>query len=180
VPTTGGPNNLVLSATTFFADGSAKLSLSDGSGGWNQSWDGTASDGSFAAAGVYRVVATYVPIAGGASQTKQAVVAVVPVSGDLADHLIVAPNPATGRQPAQLRWLPTTRASLVQGRVYNMAGELIFVKTVDASGGSLSWDLRSPSGELVGDGIYLWQVNVMDDHGRVIERVIKKLAVLRH
>jgi hypothetical protein len=103
---------------------------------------------------------------------------VVPVADQLGQSLIAVPNPADGKLPLQLRWVPSSRAALVTGRVYNLAGELVYQKAVDASAAAMDWSLRSPNGSPITDGIYVWDVEVRDSNNRVIERLRKKVAVL--
>jgi hypothetical protein len=50
---------------------------------------------------------------------------------------------------------------------------------VDAGAGRMDWDLRSPQNLAVADGVYLWQVEVLDSSGRTLDRKTLKLAILR-
>jgi hypothetical protein len=63
--------------------------------------------------------------------------------------------------------------------VYNLAGELVFLKTVDVYVGRLGWDLQSPNGFPIADGVYIWDVRVRDDQNRLVEHIIRKVVILR-
>ncbi len=181
VPSISDPSALVLSVGTLFADGTAKVQVTDSclrlepGLGRHHLQRQLRGAGSLPAArhlhGLH---------AGGATSVKQATLSVVPVSGHLGDSLVAVPNPADGSRPMELRWTPTSRASLVTARVYNLAAELVFSREVAASAGDLSWSLRSPNGLPITDGVYLWDIEVRDDSNRVVERIVRKVAVLRH
>jgi hypothetical protein len=179
LPSTDGPSNLLSSVGTLFADGSATVQFRDAGAGWTLAWNGEVADGSFASPGVYLLRATYSAYTGGALSIKETSLTVVPVADQLGSGLIAVPNPADGSRPMELRWIPSSRAALVTGRVYNLAGELVFLKAVDASTGNLNWGLRSPSGMAISDGVYVWDVEVRDTNNRVIERIRRKVVVLK-
>jgi hypothetical protein len=50
---------------------------------------------------------------------------------------------------------------------------------VSAMERSMNWDLRSPQGQLCSDGVYIWDVEVRDASNRPVERIVRKVAVLR-
>ena len=180
LPSTGGPADLSLSQIVLFADGTASVQLRPSDGAWSAPWNGVAADGSFVAAGVYTVRATYTAYAGGATAVKQGTLSVAPVSDHVGASMVAYPNPANGSRPMTLRWVPSARSSLIRGRVYNLAGELVYLRQVEAAAGSMDWELRSPNGANLADGIYIWDVEVRDSSNRVVERIIRKVVILRH
>ena len=179
VPSTGGASGLLLSTSLLLSDGAAKVFLADASGSWSFGWDGTAGDNSFLPPGVYLVRATYTALSNGITSVKEQALTVSPVQDSIGKTLIAAPNPANGKQPMQLRWTPSGRGATLCGRVYDLAGELVFLKTVDVYVGRLGWDLQSPSGFPIAHGVYIWDVRVRDDQNRLVEHITRKVVILR-
>jgi hypothetical protein len=170
---------VLTSAPVLFADGGQSILFHDEAGNLLGAWDGLHSDGGFVSPGAYRVQAKW--NGNGTGVELWSAFSVLPSGSQLARSLVVAPNPAggPGQAFAQLRWIPDTRSALVKASIYNVAGELVMTNAVDAGAGRMAWDLRTPSQLAVADGIYVWQVTVLDAGGRAIDRKVLKLAVMR-
>ncbi len=174
-----GPD-LLLSSRQLQADGQAAIEIRDALGELLGRWDGAHADGGLVAPGAYRIRALWTE--NGAEKNKSDVaVAVLPAQNALLKSLVVAPNPAgrLGSEQVALRWVPDGKTDRVRGRIYNLAGELVSLGEAPAQDRRLSWGLRSPAGEAVSGGVYVWQTDAVDSAGRVLERRVLKFVVVR-
>lgn len=169
----------MLSSDRLILDGSQVLSIHDSTGDLLGTWNGSPSEGGWVAPGAYviRVVWTENENVLGRAQVG---VVVQAAANALLRSALVAPNPAGGQgsQLVSLRWTPDGRTEWVRGRLYNLAGEYVHRGEVPANQGRQDWDLRSPSGEAVAGGVYLWHVEALSG-GKVLERRVLKFVVVR-
>lgn len=85
---------------------------------------------------------------------------------------LVAPNPAgAGCGSVQIIWSP---AIIVDVSIYSQAGELVSKANQVSGTLGMNWNLRSPAGQSVSNGVYLI---VLRQNGRVMKVI--KLAIAR-
>jgi hypothetical protein len=174
---TGPPSNLSLSSDPFFVDGTSLLSIKSGSNDFTAYWDGLASDGLRAAPGAYEIQATYVEFGKTVHEVRNISFSVLWRSTALASAAILAPNPA--HTVVRLSW-PASPGYALNLRCYNIAGELVLNRIhLDGAVGYEDWDLHSPQGLPLADGIYVLVLEVQDGSGSVVERRLMKLVITR-
>jgi hypothetical protein len=170
---------LSLSTARLEVDGIGQVLIYDEQGRYLGAWNGVHADGGLAAPGAYRIQAQWSDASGPLAQQSVGML-LLPRSSALLLSLLVAPNPAgrDGRDLASLRWIPDGRTQWVRGSIYNVAGERVQAHEVLASQGRIDWNLRTPGGETVSGGVYLWEVEAVDVFGRVFERRAVKFVVV--
>lgn len=176
----GQPSNLDVGTGKLLADGTALLRVRSADGSLDIPWDGLAPDGRFVAPGIYLIQVKWSALDKPVVESRTASVAVIPSPNSGLSTLVVAPNPAgAGGAPVRFVWTPSARAAALRFRVYNIAGELVRDWQVSAAPGFTTWDLRSPAQQPIADGIYVVAAQAFDHGGVGMERVVRKLAVVR-
>jgi len=61
--------------------------------------------------------------------------------------------------------------------IYDLNGRVVF--TGEVTGAQLKWDLESPDGHLLANGVYVYVMRVRDLDGRTVRNDPKKLLILR-
>jgi len=119
--------------------------------------------------GYYQALGTVTDWVGNVSAPSEDFVSVI---GDSLSGATVAPNPWDTRLHTgnDIRFLNLTDPATV--KIFTVAGH--WVRTVKASGGMATWDLKNDNGENVASGIYLYLItNDTDDKAR------GKLVIIR-
>ncbi len=178
--TSGQPSQLNVGTGQLLADGTALARIRSADGSLNIGWDGSGDDGRLVPPGIYIIRVQWFALDKPVIETHSASIAVIPSTNGGLSTLTVAPNPAGGGNGlVQFNWTPVARSAAIRFRVYNIVGELVHDWQVDAKPGFTTWDLRSPSGQSLANGVYIVAAQALDGGGASVERVIRKLAVVR-
>lgn len=176
----GGPADFRLSQDPFLLDGTNTLGLEPLNHDWAAAWDGRDKDGVLVQGGLYFIQARWQLDA--QDETRVKPFSVVLASHGFTNGMFLVPNPAgSGNRPDEvtLFWQPGLAGQTLHMDVFNLAGEAVRHFEVDGSAGRLWWDLKTPSGQIVANGIYIVRVGVLSPNQELLESRILKLAILR-
>lgn len=139
-------------------------------------WDGRDAAGAPVPNGVYTVRVTDRLPDGRESVTTAGFAYTRPFM-DVIESAALVPNPAT--ESVWLSYRLASTAAIVDVRIYNVAGELVFKTTVNGAARQYRWDLRNADGRRVTDGMYIVVLDALDPATRSRDRQMLKLAVTR-
>jgi hypothetical protein len=163
------------SSIAFGPDGGPLNKLSFDLGGLSVEWDGLNDLGQRVNSGQYTVQLQSGSM-GGAPIIASASITVLNADGSVLGGAVVGPNPlGAGQSVVHVRMPGAPTGTLVTGRLYNVAGELIMSAANDMQPDRMSFDL---GGRSISSGIYLVAVTAKAPWGQV-ERKTFKLVVVR-
>lgn len=93
------------------------------------------------------------------------------------DDVYVYPNPVKLNQIQSVMFANLTTEAVVT--IYTLDGIKLRELTETDSNGGIEWDCRNSSGDLLENGIYLYQVSGADESGQKRESGLKKLMIIR-
>ena len=177
----GPPSEIQLTVNPFFANGQDKTVISSSNGDFFTTWDGRDVEGNLVDPGVYYVQARWADLVNPVEEIRETSMTLLRGDEGILSSMVLAPNPV-GSVPGQsvrLSWQPQPKVASVEGRIYNLAGELILTVRVSGQQGFVAWDTRTHKGEMVSNGTYVWAVEIRGWTGELLERGTLKMVVLR-
>jgi flagellar hook assembly protein FlgD len=174
----GTPEPVYLADNPFIADGVQSAVVRSASGNVQWVWNGKESGGALMQPGVYILQSQWQSLSDPGLKEVADTSFTILSQASLVRRMILAPNPAGSQGEARLIWPPDARADRIGARVYNLAGELVMEREVPSVEGSMTWNMRSHTGQLISNGTYVWAVEVLGSQGQVVERGMLKMAVV--
>jgi len=145
-------------------------------------WDGKDAKGNVVESGSYEVQMIMKTEQGLVLHASKTII-VLREGSQYLDQLIIQPNPFNselGADKVTFKWTfrDTVQSGKATIRVYNVAGELIFMKSADLDTGTtgISWDMSAANKKRASRGVYVCVLETRNDAG-YSDRKTSKLAI---
>ncbi|MBN2754814.1 MAG: hypothetical protein JXR81_08130 [Candidatus Goldbacteria bacterium] len=142
-------------------------------------WDGTNEEGLAVTNGTYEIQVIMKTAEGRVIEASKSVIILTEKTDYLADP-VIAPNPVTHKEGRTLIvWDPfaccnsAASKGVMEIRIYSLAGEKVKEIRCALQQGAVEWNLKSESGGLVSNGVYVVVLEAIRDDGQLNRKKIK-------
>ena len=142
-------------------------------------WDGTNEAGLAVSSGTYEIQVIMKTAEGKVIEASKSVIILIEKASYLADP-IIAPNPANHKYgKTVIMWDPAAifgmaaAKGVMELRIYAVTGEMVKEIRCGLQDGMTVWDLKSESGALVANGVYIVLLEAVREDGQINRKKIK-------